>query len=225
MNASATTEGGCWVERFLRPIVAERLDGDPPHRCLQIAPADEEEAIHLRQLGWTCDVLLPPGAAEPQGDWEQAPLRQEPHALDLPDASYDLLLTGSLGLLLGEAERRGEVIRELGRVCRPGGGLLVVTGNRRCPLDLTGNAARLHGPGIHCLPTMATLQRDFVDGGPFSSLEPLPVNGHFGSTGGGVVSSLIRGLLAWNWRHLANPRHPRAYAGPLNPTLVVWIRN
>lgn len=214
------------MERFLLPVVADRLEGDPrttPHRCLQMAPANEEEAAHLRALGWTCDVVVPPEREEGQPAWQQAPLCQPLHELDPPNAPYDLVLTGALGLVLGDETTRRSSIDRLGRACRPGGGLLVVTGNRRCPLDLTGNAALLHGPRVATLPTMASLHRDFVADGPFSSLHPFPVRGHFGSTGSGVLMRVLRGLLDWNWRHFAVPRHPRTYAGPFNPTLVVWI--
>jgi hypothetical protein len=226
-HASAESDGARWLERFLFPILDDLLSEaaqDSPYRCLQLLPDNEEEAIHLRNIDWTCDVLVEDQTSLPHADWQQAPLLQNLGALDMPDASYDLILTGYLGTLLEDPLTCPQRIKELARVCKPGGGILAVVGNRRCPLDLTGNARKLHGPGTTTLVTVNSLTKNFVSSGSFSSIRSLSVNGHFSSTGANGSMNIIRSMLEWHWRHFAKPQRRWAYASFLNPVLAVWIQ-
>jgi SAM-dependent methyltransferase len=168
--------GSRWLERFLLPLLDDLLAGvenGSVRRCLQLQPDNEEEAHHLRAKGWICDLLVEEGTDLPRHDGMPTLLRQNLEELALPDAFYDLIFSGHLGPLLKDSRSRARRIGELARVCKPGGGILAVFGNRLCPLDLTHSAPILHGPGASSLATMTSLRRDFVESGAFSSLRPL----------------------------------------------------
>ncbi|MDA0765227.1 MAG: methyltransferase domain-containing protein [Verrucomicrobia bacterium] len=221
------SEGSRWLERFLLPLLEDLLadvEHEPVRRCLQLQPDNEEEALHLRGKGWICDLLVEEGTDLSHLAGTPTVLPQNLEDMTLSDASYDLVFSGQLGPLLKDSRSRARRIGELARVCKPGGGILAVFGNRLCPLDLTHSAPILHGPGASSLATMTSLRRDFVESGAFSSLRPLSVNGHFSSTGAAGPRRVLRAFLEWNWRHFVKPEREWAYASVFNPVLLVWIQ-
>ena len=55
-------------------------------------------------------------------------------------------------------------------------------------------------------------------------LDPLPLTGHFGMSTVAGPRRMLTTLLELHWRWLAVPERRWAYAGPLNPVLMLWIQ-
>ena len=113
--------------------------------------------------------------------------------------------------------------RELYRVLRPGGALLLVIGNRLCPVDLTRNGPLLHLSGARQCLRLSEVLTIFITQAGFENLKPLNLCGHYG------WNQLPRSLrwagkvIEAYWRWLAVPSRNWFYFGPLNPTLALWL--
>ncbi len=191
--------------------------------CLQIEPDNEEEAIRLRQGGHVCDIVLCEPDQNTETGWQRPPLIADPMRLPVDSNRYDLVLSGAFGRITGSAERRRAGARELARVCKKGGAVLLTIGNRGCPVDLSGNAPPLHGPWHPALVTLGEMERIFVHEGGFAALAPLSLAGHFsGASLSGakrIVARCLNRYLQWS----SVPGRRYIYAGPLNPMLSLWI--
>src|SRR5262245_52873199 len=128
-DSEMISPGAAWVDRFLMPRLQSRFANGENILCLQIAPDDEMEAQRLRESGHSCEVSCLSGST----------------ALPFPDSSYDFAFTGRFPVLATDREARVAFAKELHRVLRPGGSLLLVLGNRRCAIDLTRNGPLIHG--------------------------------------------------------------------------------
>jgi SAM-dependent methyltransferase len=218
--------GARWVASYLLPILYEHLpqSGARPLHCLQIEPDDEEEAIYLRQLGHQCDILLFDPDRRTQCQWEQLPALGTISELPFAADSYDFILTGRMGKFAKNTPDRALFAAELARICRRGGAFLATTGNRYCPVDLTGNVSTLHLPGNTALTTCNEMERIFVTGAGFTSLKLQGVAGHFAWTTVPRALKFIPRLLEAFWRRVAVPDRRWIYGGPVNPTLVLLVR-
>ena len=223
MSGSA---GERWVERYLLPIVNHRLrrDGTRSLTCLQIEPDDETEAIRLRRDGHRCDILLLDAARAEGCDWQERPLVRDSIAALHARGAYDLVLTGYFGRLGRNRAGRLELAHQLHAACRGGGAFLTAIGNRRCPVDLTGNASRLHGPSCDSLVTLREMERIFVGAAGFAAVQPLTLAGHFGMSRARGLLAPAAWLMAAHWRWVAVPERRWLYASPLNPVLMLWIQ-
>jgi SAM-dependent methyltransferase len=208
-----TAEAGrAWVERWLLP----RLAGGPPRDCVKLGPAGQgdaaaaAEAQHLAAAGHPCRLVLVPADAAP-------PLR-----LDAPDGAADLVLCGGFAALAAVAGRAA-LVAECARILRPGGHLLLHVGNRIAPVDLSGNAPLLHGPGAAGLMTLAEAEHAFVAAGPFARLTPLSAAGYQGWSRLPRAARPLGAAMDALWRHVLTPGRRRLYASALNPSLVLWI--
>lgn len=196
-----------WVERFLSPRLQSRFPGGRSLSCLQIAPDDETEARRLRELGHRCELCDLKTAA----------------TLPYPDSGYDFVFTGRFPILAPDTESRVIFAKELYRILRPGGSLLLVFGNKSCPVDLTKN-----GPLIHGFRSQMTLSFEEAFGilgqqGAFSSIVPQSIAGHFGW---GSIPSWARpfgAILDAYWRFVITPDRRWLYTSLLNPTLILWL--
>jgi hypothetical protein len=215
--------GARWVERFLLPKVADRLPQATarPLAFLQLAPDDDSEADHLRALGHTCDLVLAPVPAS--GTFPSAEGRRDPGIDVARGEQYDVIFSGAFGRFAPSARARIALGHLLFGVCRPGGAVLLTMGNRRCPVDLSGNAAPLHSPWAASLLSLVEAQQLFVATCGFRSVEPLSLEDqHAGSTLGGAKRAIRKGLFAY-LRWVSDPGHQGRYASPLNPMLALWI--
>jgi SAM-dependent methyltransferase len=204
---SAASPGAAWVERFLLPQFARRFSKDRSVSCLQIAPDDDSEARRLCQLGHNCEMTTPTADLE----------------LPFPEASYDFVFTGRFPVLAPELEARITLAKELYRVTRRGGALLLAMGNRSSPLDLTGNGPLLHGTRArHCL-SVQEARAILVRAAGFESLVPLSVSGHFGWNRLPRLLQPLGQILDVYWRFVATPNRLWLYSSPLNPTLLLWL--
>jgi len=221
-----TSAGERWVERYLLPQLDRRLPGHrrSPLAILQIDPDDETEAMRLRREGHRCDVVLSDASRLAAERWQDPPVVRDPAATLGSPGAYDFVLTGYFGRMSQGSARRLAVAREIARVLRSGGGFLTAIGNRLSPIDFTHNAARVHGPSVPSLVTLQEMEEVFIDGAGFSAVDPLPLTGHFGMSTVAGPRRMLTTLLELHWRWLAVPERRWAYAGPLNPVLMLWIQ-
>jgi len=207
LRSDGASAGGAWVNRFLLPRLTQHFPNAPAVSCLQIAPDDSSEAERLRQIGYCCEMTEPTAAMK----------------LSFPDSSWDFAFSGHFSLRAPDREARIALAKEMHRVLRRGGAVLLALGNRACPLDLTRNGALLHAAaGPHCLTLRETCDI-MIDEAGFKTVGLLGVNGHFGW---GSLSAIIRpigSILDAHWRYLATPSRKWLYASPLNPTLLLWF--
>jgi hypothetical protein len=204
---SNKTPGAAWVTRFLQPLLAQHFSNNGAISCLQLAAGDPTEAEQLVALGHRCELIEASSSLK----------------LTAPDATYDFAFTGRFPLLADETKDRVVLARELHRVLRPGGALLLVFGNLLCPIDLTRNGPLLHLPGARQCLRLSEVLKIFISQAGFESLKPLSVCGHYGW-------NQLPGSLRWAgklmdayWRWLAVPSRNWFYFGPLNPTLALWL--
>ena len=208
-ESDGTMSGGAaWIERFLLPRLHSRFPADGSSiSCLQIAPDDETEAQMLRELGYRCE-LCDPGNVR---------------ALSYPDSSFDFVFTGRFPVLAPNPESKVVLARELHRILRPAGSLLLVFGNRRCPIDLTRNGPLIHGPTSRSTLQFSEASEILIEQAGFSSMVPQNVAGHFGW---GSIPSLARPfgkILDAYWRVIGTPERRWLYTSLLNPTLILWL--
>ncbi|MCL4687796.1 MAG: hypothetical protein KJ007_04445 [Burkholderiales bacterium] len=204
------TAGARWVDRYLLPAVRARLASRAPLDCAQIDPDDGEEIERMREHGHACDALR----FAPLGTGAAFDRR-------LPGASLDLAWTGRYGRV-APADRPA-FARELARALRPGGAFLNGIGNRLCPVDLSGNAPLLHGPGCAALATLAELEATFSPAAGFRRVTLLGAAGHFGWHRLRGPARIARFPLEGWWRLLEATDLRWLRAGPLNPLLMAWI--
>jgi len=221
------TAGAQWVERYLHPLLG-RLRTSPATarlNLLQLDPDDESEAVRLRKDGYLCDSMVFDAARLRERPWEQAPVLAQGLTLPAESGRYDLVMTGRFGRLAANEADRRTLAGELARVCRPGGAVLLSIGNRRCPLDLSGNApSRLHGWKCRRLVTLRELERLFVEQCGFASLECLSVAGMFGGNRLRRLPRWVGTTIEGYLRQVSAPRRRWLYGSFLSPMLCVWIR-
>jgi SAM-dependent methyltransferase len=126
-------------------------------------------------------------------------------------------------------ERRLELAREMARVLRPGGHLLVSSPNRRFPFDLFHRAdparriPRPYRPRDPFLLSLSDYRDLFVDGAGCRSVHPLSIRGYWGFVNMGaswptrVLRSLLRG-----WFAVASAAEPLR-SSALAPWLCVHV--
>lgn len=202
MNASAQA---AWVQRFFLPLLRRQglLSDATPLAGLHLGATDALEVQAMNELGHRCQAL--PSMATP---WPVAA------------ASQDLLWSGRWASL--PAGQRQAFAQEAARVLRPGGGVLLCLGNRRCWLDLSEIGPRLHRRSGDSTADCEELQERFIKRAGFAGWQAQSARLHFGP-GGNLASRVLRRLLvcALNGVHRLGPA---AYAGAMNPLLLVWIR-
>ena len=206
-RADNSSDGSAWVNRFLLPRLRHQFPNARSVSCLQISPDDSSEAERLREIGYPCEMTEPTAAMK----------------LSFPDSSWDFAFSGRFPSRAPDRETRITLAKEMHRVLRRGGAVLLALGNRACPVDLTRNGALLHGASArHCL-TLREACNIMVDEAGFRTAGLLNVHGHFGW---GSLSAMIRPLgriLDAHWRYFATPARKWLYASPLNPTLILWF--
>lgn len=207
----ASAAAARWVEAYLLAVVARERPGRVDAlRCLQVEPADELEAAHLRCLGHHCDILLQQPDRVGERDWGCVPLVADLDRLPVPDHRFDVVWSGAFARL-GRG-RGGACARELARVCAPGGGVLLVQGNPRWPL------ARHRAE----LATVDEMRRWFVDEAGFADLRVLGLGGHRGWLRARGPWRLLAMLGERYLRWVSRPDRPQRQRSALNPTLAFW---
>ncbi|MHA3771306.1 class I SAM-dependent methyltransferase [Verrucomicrobiota bacterium sgz303538] len=207
VRQASPSAGAAWVTRFLLPHLQRRFPDRQAISCLQIAPDDPTEAEQLRRYGYSCEMVDP----------------GEHRTLSFPESSFDFVFTGRFPVLASDAESRVAFAKELHRVLKKGGSLLLVFGNQSCPIDLTRNGSLLHGlKSRHCL-SLHTAEQLLIQEGEFTSIQPLNIDGHFGW--GSLPAPLhpFGKFLDFHWRFLATPARRWLYSSALNPTLILWL--
>ena len=199
--------GAAWVRRFLQPLLAQHFPSDQVLSCLQVAAPDTTEAEQLRALGHRCELLDISDSLK----------------LEVPDSSYDFAFTGRFPILAAEHRARVTLARELQRVLRRGGALLLVLGNRLCPLDLTRNGPILHFPGARYCLSVGEARAIFMKETGFQSLRPLSACRHFGWNQLPRSLRWAGRLMDAYWCRVATPSKNLIYFSPLNPTLILWF--
>jgi hypothetical protein len=201
-----TSAGAAWIERFLLPRLLGRFGSARPLDCLQIGE-DIAETVRLRELGHHCEMIASDFAVK----------------LPVSPASFDFVFTGRFPVLARQKQERIELARELFRILRPGGSLLLIFGNRLCPLDLSRNGPLLHGPQAASCLGAAEAQEIFTKAAGFSEIRFLSVNGHFGWN---RLPRWLRPLGHFAdgcWRFVLTPARRWLYTSFFNPTLILWI--
>jgi SAM-dependent methyltransferase len=225
MSVIHKTSGVRWVERYLFPLIDTHLAvrSDAGLICLQIEPDDEEEAIRLRAEDYLCDTVVYRKSPASNQPWQQSPILADPLQLPLESHRYDLIFSGAFSRIAPSPERRCGIAREMARVCRPGGAVLLTLGNRWCPIDLTRRPPVLHQPWSHDMVSLTEMERLFVGECGFSRLRLLSLAEHFGWSS---LSGIKKLLAPWLERYLlwsAMPDRRWRYASPLNPIFSLWF--
>ena len=203
----AMTAGAAWVSRFLLPRLNRRFPTSSSISCLQLWPDDPTETQHLEKSGHRCEMLEPKAGGK----------------LARPDSSCDFIFTGQFTLRAPDRTARIALAKEFNRVLRSGGSLLLAMGNRACPVDLTRNGPRFHGPGAPSCLSLREAREILLEQAGFATLEPLGAYGHFGwGSLPGVFRPFGKVLDAY-WRLLMSPSLKGLYGSPLNPTLLLWL--
>jgi len=165
-------------------------------------------------------------------------------ALPFADASFDVVKTDCflphVGVVGDSAEVRPDylmqrltVARELGRIVRPGGMLIMANPNRRCPFDLfhrgqmrlPGGLVRLHRPSEPFLLSFDDYRDLFVAGAGCASIETLPPERFWsfqGASAHPVRRFLVAPLRAY-FALLSRPITAALRATALNPWLIVAV--
>jgi SAM-dependent methyltransferase len=143
--------------------------------------------------------------------------------LPFPDAAYDFAFSGRFPLRAPERSSRIALARELHRVLRAGGSLLLAMGNRLCPVDFTRNGPLLHGLSARSCLSYFEAYDLLVREAAFKNVTPLNVAGHFGWGRLPPVLSPVGKLINAYWRWLVTPSRTWLYTSPLNPTLLLWV--
>ncbi len=229
MNGSGASDsaGARWVEQYLRPLLGRLQDssGKSHLDCLQLEADDEQEARRLRGRGHTCDIVLFDRQRRRQGSWQPTPLLAEGLVLPVESESYDLVFSGYFGRVTASHKNRQALARELARICRPGGAVLLTLGNRLCPVDLSGNApSLLHGWGCEQLVTFREMEQLFLNECGFSSLEPLSLAHMFSWNRLARVPRFVVSGVDGYLRLISGSGRRWLYAGFLSPMFCLWIR-
>lgn len=221
-NYTAANAGARWVHRFLMPLLTQHpgTRKPPGTKFLQISPDNEEEAVELKRLGYECQIVIDRTSA---AEWRETPVCASLSSLPFADGSFDFVISGAFGPLTEIAGKRESAAREITRVCRHGGAILLTGANRFCPVGLTPATPRLHGPSAPGLVSVAEFQRLFVETGRCRRMRRLSVANLFGygtlEGGAKLLGPPLRRYLRWS----SAPDRPRRYAGWLNPALALWI--
>ncbi len=210
-SVPAAAASARWVDEFLLPTVSAELDARAraAMRCLQLEPHDEEEAIHLRRLGHACDVAVWRQERVTERHWQRPPILLGAARWPMADGHYDLAWSGEAGLAPLSSEARLACARELHRVCADRGAVLLVAGNRACPLH------RARGVAFEDMRAL------FVAQAGFRAMRPANLAGHFGWSRLPRVLRWLAAPLEAYLRWASQPAHPRRYASALNPMLAL----
>lgn len=199
------TAAARWVDRYLMPIVSGRL-ANGAMRCLQVEPENPHEAMRLRAIGHTCDLVN--AACQ----------------LPAPSGHYDLVMCGAFGRVTAEYIGRQALVREFARVTRRGGAVLLTLGNRRCPVDLSSNTTLLHGFNDEALATPGEIRRLFVRDGGFTAVTLLSLANYFsGSQSGSAVRRMAAACTNVYLRCCHSMPTMLLREAPFTPMFAYWI--
>lgn len=223
-DALAASAGSLWVHRYLVPLLRARAAAlPPPLACLQLWADDDDEASALRRLGHRCTVFMPRGAALEGVRWRAAPVVGDAAArLPFDDGAFDFVFSGAFARLAHGTHARVALARELCRVVRPGGAILLCIGNRYCPVDIHSREALLHGPWHPEKMSLAEVEAAFAPAAP-ARIERLSLDGQFGWARARGPLRLAVGLAARALHVVSDPRRRAIYASPLNPVLMLCL--
>ena len=131
-------------------------------------------------------------------------------------------------------EQRLAVARELTRILRPGGLLIMANPNRLCPIDLfhkgqmrnARSLGRLHSPRERFLLAFRDYRELFVDACGCAGIETLPIAGYwnFGTLSRHPVRRLLVPIVRAYFALLSLPGLGPLRRSPLNPWLMVAVR-
>lgn len=199
------SEGAAWIHRFLLPHLNRRFPNQRSLACLQLWPDDKTEAEELNRLGHGCAMLEPVPAEKLRCD----------------DRRYNFVFTGRFSARARTLLERIGFAQELFRILKPGGALLLVVGNRLCPLDLSRNGPPLHGPFSTTTLSLKELQDIFLQHGGFKTMDVLNPSGHFAWRRAPTPLRPVGNLLELFWNSAA--RRPALYNSIFNPTFILWL--
>lgn len=220
---SSASAGSAWVDRYLQPQLNSHFHsrGSALRRCLQIGADDDEEANRLRENGYRCTVMLDRLEPYRQWKWYQSPVVANWRQPAFADGCFDFVFSGDFGQMAGNQGRHGEVARDLVRLVRPGGAILLSVANRYCPADLLHRESRIHGPWHGHTASLAQIER------AFSALpvriRRLNIRSHFRWSRLPRAIAPVGALLSSYLGLSSSVNHRWLYASPLNPVLMLWV--
>lgn len=164
-------------------------------------------------------------------------------ALPFADTTFDLVTAGCLlphvgvigdttAVVADYREQRNQVAREMVRVVKPGGYIVVASPNRPCPLDMwhlhhnPGGVVRLHSPGERFLCSFDDYAELFVRGAGCRSIETLPLEPYFSfrQKARHPWQRFLVGPVQLYFRLLSSRAGAWLRPTALNPWLVVLVR-
>lgn len=199
----------------------ESLGIHAPASVLSIGCGSGMDVVVLREAGYQArgvDLITPlPDAAA----WvDKADVRRLPYDAQTFDGALMLGVIEHIGLDHGAAQDvdadRRQMGREITRVLKIGGVLVLSTPNRRFPIDEHGSPARIHSPFRDYTFTLPELRRLFPD----CSLAPLPYGQYFAHKRARKLIGPLHHLLPTYLDLCSN----RLQATPLNPYLLLAVR-
>jgi len=101
--------------------------------------------------------------------------------------------------------------------------MLVLVGNRWCPLDLSRHGPLLHGPWSRTSLAYRECTNLFVRDAGFHAARPISLYHHFAWSRLPAVLRPLGILLDLHWRSLATPDRKWLYSSPLNPIFLLWL--
>lgn len=211
MTASPNA-GHAFVHRFLLPLLDRHID--PRGReltCLHLSTADDDEAAALREAGNRCYAVPAENTRASREKWNRWTVIASGRRLPFRPATFDLIFTGAFGFFAATNHERRQFAAEMRDLLKPGGALLMSTGNIRCPVDLS----RAQGVKV----ALEDLEGAFEG---WSDVRRLSAGGYFGW---GTVPGPLRLFipLAEHYvRWSSNPAHPGRYRSRFNSFFILW---
>lgn len=204
--------GHAFVHRFLLPLVDRHFW--PPGRrisCLHLSTANDDEAAALREAGNRCYTVPAEDARASVAQWNRWTVIACGRRLPFRSESFDLIFTGGFGRFASTNGERREFAARLRELLKPGGALMMSTGNIRCPVDLS----RAQGVKV----SLEDLEAAFEGWSEVRRLN----SGHY--FGWGTVPGPLRPLIPLAERYVgwsSDPTHPRRYRSGLNSFFILW---
>jgi SAM-dependent methyltransferase len=141
--------------------------------------------------------------------------------LPFDSGAYDFGFTGRFPARGQDRPARVALAKELYRILKPGGALLLVLGNRLCPIDFTRNGRFVHSPFADTALSLKDIKQIFIQDGGFSTTKVLNPAGHFAWRRAPAALRPLGALLESFWKCAG--RCPPLYNSIFNPTLISWL--
>lgn len=211
MTASPNA-GHAFVHRFLLPLIDRHFGARGRDlTCLHLSTADDDEAAALRETGNRCYAVPAEDTRATLEKWNRWTVIASGRSLPFPPASFDLIFTGAFGSFSATNSERRKFTAEMRDLLKPGGALMISTGNIRCPVDLS----RAQGVKV----ALEDLEGAFEE---WSEVRRLSAGRYFGW---GTVPGPLRLFIPLAEQYVrwsSNPARPRRYGSRFNSFFILW---